>query len=161
MQIYSRYKLPVVPGLKCEEHSLTEQVYKDQCDLNFLIKKYGLDDDPFALTMYIDPTTRKMQFVDTTLVPDLYAALSAQRHLRQMFDELDYSQKKKFNFSVEAFQDFCMTASEDEIKKLGLKNLVFKDMPAASDAASDVASDAASDVASDALSTGDKSEVKA
>lgn len=132
MEIYSRYKLPVVAGLKFTDHSLTEQVYKDQCDLNFLIKKYGLDDDPFALTMYIDPTTRKMQFVDTTSVPDLYAALAAQRNLRQMFDELDYAQKKKFDFSVDAFQDFCMTASEDDIKKLGLKNLVFRDGPSPS-----------------------------
>lgn len=129
MEIYSRYKLPVVPGLKCEENSLTEQVYKDQCDLNFLIKKYGLDDDPFALTMYLDPTSRRMQFVDTTQVPDLYAALTAQRNLRAMFDELDYQQKKRFDFSVEAFQDFCMTASVDEIQKLGLKNLVFSDLP--------------------------------
>lgn len=145
MEIYSRYKLPVVTGLKCEEHSLTEQVYKDQCDLNFLIKKYGLDDDPFALTMYLDPTSRKMQFVDTTQVPDLYAALAAQRNLRQIFDELDYTQKQKFNFSVEAFQDFCMSASEDEIKKLGLKNLVFKEMPASAAPASDGASDAPSE----------------
>lgn len=155
MEIYSRYKLPVVPGLKCEENSLTEQVYKDQCDLNFLIKKYGLDDDPFALTMYLDPSSRKMQFVDTTQVPDLYAALAAQRNLRQIFDELDYAQQKRFDFSVEAFQDFCLTASEDEIKKLGLKNLVFQDFSSPAPVPPDAP-------ASDAPPAGEKkSELKA
>lgn len=129
MEIYTRYNPPKVPGLKCPEHSLTEQVYKDQCDLNFLIHKYGLDDDPFALQMYIDPNSRKMQFVDTTQVPDLYAALVAQRNLRQFFNELDYQQQEKFNFSLDAFSDYLMSASEDEIKKLGLKNLQFKDLP--------------------------------
>lgn len=129
MEIYSRYKRPSVPGLKCPEHSLTEQVYKDQCDLNFLIQKYGLQDDPFALTMYLDPTSRQMTFVDTTEVPDLYAALRAQSQVRQIFNELDYDQQKRFDFSVDAFSSYCMTASEDEIKKLGLKNIVFSEPP--------------------------------
>lgn len=129
MEIYSRYKRPSVVGLKCPEHSLTEQVYKDQCDLNFLIKKYGLDDDPFALTMYIDLTTRQMTFVDATKVPDLYAALRAQSQLRQLFNELDYAKQQKFDFSVDAFASYCMTASEDEIKKLGLKNISFEVPP--------------------------------
>lgn len=129
MQIFSRYSPPKVAGLKCPESSLTEQVYKDQCDLNFLIRKYGLDDDPFSLTMYVDPTSRKMQFVDATQVPDLYAALAAQAHLRQMFNELDYKQQKAFDFSVDAFSRYIETASEDDIKKLGLKNLVFRSEP--------------------------------
>jgi len=129
MEIYTRYKTPDVVGLKCPEKSLTEQVYKDQCDLNFLIKKYGLEDDPFALTMYIDPNTRKMQYLDATQVPDLYAALAAQKNLRKFFSELDYDQQKAFDFSLDAFADFMITASEDEIKKLGLKNIVFADLP--------------------------------
>lgn len=129
MEIYSRYKVPKVSGLKCSEHSLTEQVYKDQCDLNFLIRKYGLEEDPFQLTLYIDPATRKMQYVDTTNVPDLYAALSAQRHLRQIFNELSYTDQQRFSFSVDAFSDYLMVASEDDIKKLGLKNIVFQEQP--------------------------------
>lgn len=129
MEIYSRYKTPDVPGLKCPEKSLTEQVYKDQCDINFLIKKYGLEDDPFALTMYIDPATRKMQYLDTTQVPDLYAALAAQKNLRKFFNELDYDQQKAFDFSLDAFADYMVNASEDDIKKLGLKNIVFQDLP--------------------------------
>lgn len=129
MEIYSLYNRPKVSGLKCPEHSLTEQVYKDQCDLNFLIKKYHLEDNPFDLTMMMDPNTRQMQFIDATSVPDIYAALREHQRISRIFSELDYDTQKKFNFSVDAFANYCLTAPIDEISKLKIPNLELKDFP--------------------------------
>lgn len=129
MEIYSIYNRPKLPGLKCPEHSLTEQVYKEQCDLNFLIRKYHLEDDPFQLKMYVDPTTREMRFMDTTQVPDIYAALREHQRVSRIFSELDYNVQAQFNFSVDAFAEFCLTAPVEEVNKLKVPNLEFKDFP--------------------------------
>lgn len=129
MEIYSYYNRPKVSGLKCPEHSLTEQVYKDQCDLNFLIKKYHLEDDPYQLTMMMDPNTRQMRFVDATTVPDIYAALREHQRISRIFSELEYDVQKRFNFSVDAFANFCLTAPVEEVSKLKIPNLEFKAFP--------------------------------
>lgn len=125
MEIYGRYRLPKVAGLKCPEHSLTEQVYKDQCDLNFLIRKYHLEDDPFELQMMIDPASRSAQFLDATSVPDIYTALAQHQRVKQIFESLDYDLQKRFDFSVDAFANYCLTAPVKDVDALGIPNLRF------------------------------------
>lgn len=125
MEIYGRYRLPKVSGLKCPEASLTEQVYKDQCDLNFLIRKYHLEDDPFELQMMIDPASRSAQFLDATSVPDIYTALAQHQRVKQIFESLDYDLQKRFDFSVDAFANYCLTAPVKDVDALGIPNLRF------------------------------------
>ena len=126
MEFYTRYKRPEVSGLVCPENSLTEQVYKDQCDLNFLIRKYHLDDDPFQLKMLVDPASRKAEFLDTTQIADIYTALFHHQHVKRIFESLDYAIQKKFDFSVDAFAEYVLTADVKDINALGIPQLSFK-----------------------------------
>ena len=125
MEIYGRFRRPKVSGLVCPEHSLTEQVYKEQCDLNFLIRKYRLEDDPFALKAMIDPLSREMSFIDTTSVPDIYTALREHQRMKLLFEGLDYNLQARFDFSVDAFMQYVLNAPIKDVEALGIENLRF------------------------------------
>lgn len=124
-QFFTAYDRPESKGLVCPENSLTEQVYKDQCDLNFLVQKYHLEDDPFSLKMLIDPNSRDAVFLDSTEVPDIYTALYHHQQIKTIFETLSYETQKKFDFSVDAFAEYCLTAPIKDVEALGVPNLRF------------------------------------
>lgn len=127
-KFFTLYDRPETKGLTCPEASLAEQVYKDQCDLNFLIKKYHLEDDPSQLSMLVDPSTRQMQFLDTSKVPDIYTALRDHQRISLIFSGLDYKTQAQFNFSVDSFAQYVLTAPVEDVKKLKIPGLEFKEL---------------------------------
>lgn len=130
MKIFSRFDRPEAVPLTCPESSLTQQVYAQQCDLNFLIKQYHLEDNPYELSTLVDPQRSvQFQYLDASQVPDIYSAISNFKQVSQVFALQPYEVQAKYNFSADAFADALLKMSLDDLKKLNLPNMHVVDHP--------------------------------
>lgn len=127
MKIFSRYSRPKSPSLVCEDASRTEQVYKKQCDINYLIERYHLQDSPENLQAVVSPDqVLKMSYVNCLEVPDIYTAIRQHMQVSKLFESAPYATQARFNFSVDAFASYVLNAkSAEEINTLGIENLKF------------------------------------
>lgn len=101
--------------------SLTQQQFKDECDINTIVKQFGLTGKlPEAGSVYA-PT-----FGDFTEIEDFQSALHALQRASDAFMELPASVRERFNNDPARLVEFCSDArNADEIRALGLS----KDAP--------------------------------
>lgn len=101
-------------GLQCLDDTLTVQSDKDQCDINILVKQFGLTGTMPMLERL--PITQ--DFVSNL---DYKDALNALRDADAAFMELPADLRKRFEHDPGQFVQFCSDpANMDEIIKLGL-----------------------------------------
>jgi hypothetical protein len=99
--------------------SLTQQRFKDDADLNVVLKRMGIGNVPL-------PTPRDATFYAGTETDygegiDLREALDRSRAAREHFDALPASLRKRFRNDPQYLHDFVMDeANKDESVKLGL-----------------------------------------
>ena len=129
VKIYSRYDRPEVKGLECPEKSLTEQVYAEQCDLNFLIKQYHLEDNPYQLATYVSPGNINFRYLDAPSIPDIYSVVEHFKQVSKIFAMQSYAVQAQYNFSADAFAASLLQMTPDELKKLNIPNLYFEPVP--------------------------------
>lgn len=94
MKIVSVYgKKEVTSGITFTQPSMTQQHFKDECNINNIIARYektGFLTDPSR------PATRKPQFGDFTSVLDYMAAQNQIIEAQDMFDSLPATMRKRF-----------------------------------------------------------------
>lgn len=101
-------------GLKCEDPSLAQQHEKDECDINTIVRRFGL-------TGELPSGVRMPQYGDFTGITDYHSALNAVRASADSFMQLPADVRSRFNNDPAAFVDFCMNdANRAEAEKLGL-----------------------------------------
>ena len=112
---YTRYSPPPHAGAKFEGPSLTQQHFKDDCDINLLIQRYGmLAYDP------LHPPTIQPQFGDFDSV-DFQLAQIKIAQASQAFDLLPSDLRKRFNNSpVELLQFLEKEENRNAAIELGL-----------------------------------------
>lgn len=101
--------------------SMTQQQFKDECDINTIVKQFGLTGKlPEAGSVYA-PT-----YGDFTDIDDFQSALHALQRASDSFMELPAHVRERFQNDPAKLVAFCSDArNADEIRALGLS----KDAP--------------------------------
>lgn len=101
-------------GLKCEEPTLAQQHFADECDINTIVRRFGLDGElPVGVRM---PT-----YGDFTGVVDYHSAANAIALANEAFDGLPAVVRARFQNDPALFVDFCSKEeNRDEARKLGM-----------------------------------------
>jgi len=125
-EFYIRYRLPgdriqdELMGEACvtynEEESLTQQQFREDCDLNVLAVRFGLTGAPLPPAP-IDPSA----YGDFTNVPDLRTALDLVNDATNRFMELPSGLRTRFhNRPGELWEFVNNPENADEAVRLGL-----------------------------------------
>jgi phage internal scaffolding protein len=111
---YDSDKVSVETGLACEDPSLAQQQFKDECDINTIL-------DRFNVTGQLPVSALQPQFGDFSGVTDYQSALNAVLDAQESFDALPARVRERFANDPAAFVDFCLDeANRGEMKALGL-----------------------------------------
>lgn len=108
----------IVGGLECKDESLAQQHFKDETDINRIVKQ-------FVATGMVNATTR--QALDPQVfydVMDYQSALEAVRAADDVFMQLPAELRERFDNDAGAFVDFVSDpVNASEIRALGLGKL--------------------------------------
>lgn len=115
VMIRSRYDGSVVPvRVVCGEELLTKQEFKDDCDLNRLMKKYVRGGE-------LPVSSRKALYADCSQVADFLEAQLLVQRAGDQFAALPANVRERFKNSPAAFLEFMADkANQEEAGKLGL-----------------------------------------
>lgn len=93
MKFYSHYNVPPKVVTEIGDGSMTCQEFKDECDINKIVKKPNYGINP------LNPPTVKPQYDDFTNIQytDFYAAQNLICEAVQQFENLDSSVRKYFD----------------------------------------------------------------
>lgn len=120
MEIRSRYNAGVREGWKSSVPSMTQQQFRDEADINYIVSMY--DSSGVMPTFHGDDQPAQPVFGDFASLPD-----SAQEMYNRMidaknnFDNLPLEVRKRFNYDPAAFLDFVDNPENlDELVAMGL-----------------------------------------
>lgn len=114
-------------GLICDDPSLAQQHARDECDINTIVRRFGL-------TGELPNGVKAPRYGDFTEATDYHTSLNAVRAADAAFMQLPADIRTRFNNDAGAFVDFVSDDSNRaEAEKLGLV------LPAASAAVSNPA----------------------
>ena len=104
-----------VSAVAClEDSSQAQQHFKDQCDINRMVKTY-------AQTGLINQTTRMPLPEDFVGVTDYHTAMNAVRRGEEAFNGLPATVRERFDNDPGKFVDFCLDpANLNDAVALGL-----------------------------------------
>lgn len=101
-------------ALECLDESLAQQHARDECDINTIVRRFGL-------TGELPNGTRMPQYGDFTGATDYHTALNAVIAADAAFMTLPADVRSRFNNDAGAFVDFCSDPNNQaEAEKLGL-----------------------------------------
>ena len=104
----------VESGLACQDPTLAQQQFRDECDINNILER-------FNVTGQLPVTPLEPQFGDFSGIRDYQSALNAVMSAQDSFDQLPARVRERFANDPAAFVDFCLDESNrDEMKALGL-----------------------------------------
>lgn len=127
MEFKTRFVRPVHPGFEPVGDSLTQQHFKDECDINYIIKHYS---EPQYQTLGSIKTPRVPLWGDFSAIPDLRSAHEAFAVAEASFACLPADVRKRFNNNpLDLLQFVSDSSNRDEAIKLGLLR---KDAPTVS-----------------------------
>jgi len=102
-------------GLVCLEPSRTQQHFKDECDINYVLKNFGID------ALAVSPL--QPRYGDFTDVVDYHSALNAVIAAEDQFMALPANIRKRFDNDPSKLIDFMENpANREEAESLGLVN---------------------------------------
>lgn len=104
-------------GLKCEDPSLAQQHFVEECDINYIVERFGV-------TGQLPENNRPMPtYGDFTGVSDYRQALDAVMQAQDAFMSLPANVRERFDNDPALFVDFCSStdpADRSEAIELGL-----------------------------------------
>ena len=103
-------------GLHCEDASLTQQHFKDECDINNILRQ-------FNVTGLLPENTLSPRYGDFTGISDYHSALNQVIAAEDEFMRLPANIRARFNNDPAQLIDFLEKSdNKDEAIKLGLVN---------------------------------------
>lgn len=100
--------------LFCDDPSLAQQNFKDETDINVIVKKFGI-------TGQVPVPSRLPNYGDFTGVYDYQTAMNAIIEADNVFNALSADIRKKFDNDPGKFVDFCENPDNiGELRELGL-----------------------------------------
>jgi phage internal scaffolding protein len=104
----------VESGLRCLDASLTQQQFRDECDINNIV-------DQFMKTGHLPTPASMPQYVDYEGVFDFQTAMNAVRQADENFMRMDAKIRARFHNSPQEFLEFFADpANAEEAVRLGL-----------------------------------------
>lgn len=101
-------------GLKCEDEPRTKQSFKEECDINTIVERFGL-------TGELPQNVRAPEYRDFTSAVDYHTALNAIAQANEAFDQMPANVRARFHNDPGEFVDFVNdNNNREEAKKLGL-----------------------------------------
>ena len=101
-------------GLRCEDASLAQQHYKEECDINTILQK-------FNITGLLPESTLSPRYGDFTGISDYHTALNRVIAAQDEFDGLPATIRARFNNDPAQLIEFLENSeNRPEAEKLGL-----------------------------------------
>lgn len=120
MKFRTAYEREEHEGITFKDPSLTQQQFKEQCDMNNIIARYnstGLLIDP------LHPGTRQPMFGDFSTVMDFQAAQNVVVRVNEAFEALPARVRDRFDNDPALMLEFLQNEdNREEAVKLGLIN---------------------------------------
>jgi len=111
---YDGDKVSDETGLSCPEPTLAQQNFKDECDINHIVRQFGL-------TGELPGKPLSPQYGDFTGVLDYHSAVNAVLAAQDDFMELPAQLRSRFNNDPAELIDFLeLEENREEAIKLGL-----------------------------------------
>jgi phage internal scaffolding protein len=111
---YDADKVSDETGLSCPELTLAQQNFKDECDINHIVRQFGL-------TGELPGKPMSPQYGDFTGVLDYHSAVNAVLAAQDDFMELPAQMRSRFNNDPAQLIDFLGNEeNREEAIKLGL-----------------------------------------
>lgn len=103
-------------GLKFEDDSRTEQCFKDECDINNIVRQPNLGINPFSTI-----SNRQAQFGDFSDMKDFHSAMNIVTKAQQEFEQMPSVIRRRFHDNPAEFMDFVNDENNiEEGIKLGI-----------------------------------------
>ncbi|QXP08168.1 MAG: internal scaffolding protein [Arizlama microvirus] len=111
---YDRDLASLESALECADASMTQQSFQEECDINTIVRRFGL-------TGQLPVGVRAPTFGDFTGVFDFQSALGAVRDAEQAFNRMPADVRSRFGNDPNAFVNFCSDdRNREEAERLGL-----------------------------------------
>ena len=126
MKFYTRFNLPPNPGAKLDPKTMTCQEFKDECDINNIVKKPNYGINP------LNPPTRVPSFGDFTdeRLKDYQAAQNVIVEAAQLFEQLPSQVRERFSNDPAKLIDFVNNKDNyEEAVKLGMIDVPLNELP--------------------------------
>lgn len=112
---YDMHEASRLSGLSCSDPTRTQQNFKEECDINTIVRNFGVTGEMPLTTA----TPLQGDFADAAT--DYQSALNLILQADQSFMELPSDVRKRFNNDPGAFVEFASDpANRDEVEKMGL-----------------------------------------
>jgi phage internal scaffolding protein len=112
--IYAAKVLPPNEGLVCPAEGLTKQSFKEECDINTIVRMFGV-------TGKVPANVRMPTYGDFEDVGDFREAMEAINAASASFAEMPSEVRERFSNDPAKFVDFCSNeANKAEAERLGL-----------------------------------------
>lgn len=113
MKFYTRFNPPPPVNSPSGDVDMTEQQYKDECDINTILRNYGAVPVPIA--------EKIPRFADVSEVGDFAKSLSMVTRATEAFEAQPSSLRARFGHDPSAFYEFVSNPdNRAECIKLGL-----------------------------------------
>lgn len=93
-------------GLQCDDLSLAQQHFKEECDINTIMERFGQTGQL--------PDVRMPQYGDFTGVQDYHSAMNAVVEAQESFMALPAHVRARFDNDPGQFVDFCLAEDTPE-----------------------------------------------
>jgi phage internal scaffolding protein len=111
---YDRDAASVEAGLKCKDKSLAQQSMAEECDINVIVRRFGIDGQ-------LPQGVRMPTYGDFTGINNAHEAMNAIAMAREAFDQMPAQVRARFANDVAEFVDFCSDEkNRPEAERLGL-----------------------------------------
>lgn len=111
---YDRDAASLSSGLECLDESKAQQNFKDECDINTIVRRFGL-------TGQLPENVRTPRYEDYSEVFDFQSAMNSVRAAGEGFMELPAHIRAKFANDPQQFLEFCADDKNyDQAVELGL-----------------------------------------
>ena len=115
MKFLTKFDRPKMNGLKCPEKTRTKQSFKDECDINNILKKYQ------KTGQLPDMIRSNPQYGDFSDVVDYQTGLDIVNKAHMQFMALSADVRERFANSPEKFLQFCGDSKNlPEMIKMGI-----------------------------------------
>lgn len=111
---YDMDKASLDNGLTCNDKTLAQQHFKEECDINTIVERFGLTGEV--------PTLQQLPaYQDYEGIFDFQTAMNQVRLANEEFMTLPAKIRARFNNEPQRFLEFCADDdNRDEARKLGL-----------------------------------------
>jgi len=125
VQLYTRFNRPLVSGLTCLKPSMTSQEFKDECNVNNILKRYAAQAQVMGVPLSeLLPKLGTAPYGDFTNLDNFMEMKNKVARATQVFEALPSDIRAKYGNTVEGF--IGALNNPDEFKFLSERGVLNK-----------------------------------